>query len=421
MKKTEEVKELSALEAVAWLKVYNGTEEMQKVFGYENISDVLTEFSSEEILRKISFVEKRKVPESQPVLMKNNIRQVLRVETPIGPLEARAILDEENPFISLVFAKKGSGEPGALMTYSQGQVKLMVYSREHPDDDPTITIPMSWDNDLEPENNQEPGSISEDEPLDLRSEDTTASETAPKTGYAKISTKEQKYSEKPVKVDMNTDKFSVEGHFGTWHTIDSADFYGRKIFLMEHDFYGDDAAGIAVTEDGELVAEDLWNGLDKECFEAIEEYFEDKMSKSWKSLKFPPIYMESGLYARSNNELHLFRASAKENENCRYAIEEAIRKYFDGAHLCKYADFPVLEQFGEERTAFVLATTIKHFDWDRRFSAANRMWAATIQTIDSDISSNWIVSSHAAVLNGFIDQFRDHISCLNDARLKRSV
>lgn len=86
MKKTEEAKEMSALEAVAWLKVYDGTEEMQKVFGYENVSDVLAEFSSEEILREISFVEKRKAPESQPVLMKNNIRQVLRVETPIGPL-----------------------------------------------------------------------------------------------------------------------------------------------------------------------------------------------------------------------------------------------------------------------------------------------------------------------------------------------
>lgn len=305
------------------------------------------------------------------------------------------------------------------MTYSQGQVKLMVYSREHPDDDPTITIPMSWDHDLEPENNTE--NIPEDTQPDLDSEDTAVSESAPKTGCAKISTKEQKFSEKPVKVDMNTDKLSVEGHFGTWHTIDSADFYGRKIFLMEHDFYGDDAAGIAVTEDGELVAEDLWNGLDEECFEAIEEYFEDKKRKSWKSRKFPTIYMESVLYAKSNNELHLFRASAKENENCRYAIEEAIRKYFDGFHLCKYADFPVLEQFGEERMAFVLAATIKHYDWDKRFSIANRMWAATFQTVDSDISSGWIVCSHAAVLNGFIDQFRNHISSLNDARLKYSV
>lgn len=67
----------------------------------------------------------------------------------------------------------------------------------------------------------------------------------------------------------------VEGHVGTWHTIDSGVFVltpdtddGRpltirkRLFLMEHEEYGDEAACVIVDEDGTLVLEDVWNGYD---------------------------------------------------------------------------------------------------------------------------------------------------------------
>lgn len=45
---------------------------------------------------------------------------------------------------------------------------------------------------------------------------------------------------------------------------------------MEHDEYGSDVAGIIVSEHGQLVAEDLWNGYDTGALEAISEYLQEK-------------------------------------------------------------------------------------------------------------------------------------------------
>ena len=45
---------------------------------------------------------------------------------------------------------------------------------------------------------------------------------------------------------------------------------------MEHDEYGSDVAGIIVSEHGQLVAEDLWNGYDAGTLEAISEHLQEK-------------------------------------------------------------------------------------------------------------------------------------------------
>lgn len=72
-----------------------------------------------------------------------------------------------------------------------------------------------------------------------------------------------------------SDHIKVEGHIGTWHSIDEGDFIltpdtddGRPLtlpahlFLLEHDKYGDEAACVIVDEAGKLVLEDVWNGFD---------------------------------------------------------------------------------------------------------------------------------------------------------------
>ena len=80
----------------------------------------------------------------------------------------------------------------------------------------------------------------------------------------------------PVQVTERTSGFSIKGHKGTWHTIDQIELEGEQFFLMEHDEFGNETACIAVSEDGVLVAEDLWNGFDDDFHEAVIEYFEDK-------------------------------------------------------------------------------------------------------------------------------------------------
>ena len=44
---------------------------------------------------------------------------------------------------------------------------------------------------------------------------------------------------------------------------------------MEHDEFGSDVAGIIVAENGQLVAEDLWNGFDAGALEAVSEYLQE--------------------------------------------------------------------------------------------------------------------------------------------------
>ena len=87
---------------------------------------------------------------------------------------------------------------------------------------------------------------------------------------------EQALDEAEVTITADTRGFEADGHDGTWHTVDEKEYAGEKFFFMEHDEYGSDVAGIIVSEHGQLVAEDLWNGYDAGALEAISEYLQEK-------------------------------------------------------------------------------------------------------------------------------------------------
>ncbi|MCD7855265.1 MAG: DUF3849 domain-containing protein, partial [Clostridiales bacterium] len=123
-----------------------------------------------------------------------------------------------------------------------------------------------------------------------------------------------------------------------------------------------------------------------------------------------PVYKNTGEYAAENGERDLLRASNKENQRCREAIEKAISENFDGMHLDKKAVDGVVEQFGAERVSYVLAATIKAKDYDKRFSNSNRKWADTIDaSFRSSNSFSEIINRHPAILDGFVKQFRESI------------
>lgn len=160
----------------------------------------------------------------------------------------------------------------------------------------------------------------------------------------------------------DSDQIAVEGHVGTWYAIDETEVGGEKFFLLEHEEYGDEAACVAVNEQGKLVAEDLWNGFDEDFQDAVKEYFAEKNPTSQKEeLVVPveeesrtddsdvPVYYESFGYAAENGEVDLYRISRQLNEECRNAIEEAIADNFDGMNLADDATKSVVEQFGMER------------------------------------------------------------------------
>ncbi|MBQ3815182.1 MAG: DUF3849 domain-containing protein, partial [Clostridia bacterium] len=88
-----------------------------------------------------------------------------------------------------------------------------------------------------------------------------------------------------------------------------------------------------------------------------------------------PVYREPSSYARENDELSPYRVSRRENIACKEAIENSIRKHFDGMHLDPAAVKEVLEAFGRSRTLFVLAVSVNEKDYDGRFSRSNKEWA----------------------------------------------
>lgn len=93
---------------------------------------------------------------------------------------------------------------------------------------------------------------------------------------------EEQEHKKDGLIHGDSDQIAVEGHVGTWYAIDETEVGGEKFFLLEHEEYGDEAACIAVNEQGKLVAEDLWNGFDEDFQDAVKEYFAEKNPTSQK-------------------------------------------------------------------------------------------------------------------------------------------
>ncbi|MBO1291280.1 DUF3849 domain-containing protein [Faecalibacterium sp. Marseille-P9590] len=124
-----------------------------------------------------------------------------------------------------------------------------------------------------------------------------------------------------------------------------------------------------------------------------------------------PVYYESFAYAAENGEVDLYRISRQLNEDCRNAIEEAIADNFDGMHLADDATKSVVEQFGMERMGYILAYTLNYNNHDGRYSHSNKEWAETTCKGErgNNIRPDWIVCSHPAVLNGFVDMYRKEL------------
>lgn len=124
------------------------------------------------------------------------------------------------------------------------------------------------------------------------------------------------------------------------------------------------------------------------------------------------IYQHSGAYAVENGELDQYRKSVQANIACRDAIEAAIAEHYRGNSLGSVAFKDVVEQFGYDRTLYVLANTVQHKDWDGRISQDNKEWAKTIPIIEdksgsSDMTMRFIVDrSHPGLVNLFLNQVR---------------
>ena len=134
--------------------------------------------------------------------------------------------------------------------------------------------------------------------------------------------------------------------------------------------------------------------------------------KTREELRSLPVYKYPGEYARENGELDQYRASGRANRACKEAIETAISEHYRDNRLGPEAVHQVVEQFGFDRTMYVLANTIQQKDWDARFSHDNKAWAATIPVYEDkdgfgdDRRTSFVVNSHSGLTDLFVAQAR---------------
>ena len=122
-----------------------------------------------------------------------------------------------------------------------------------------------------------------------------------------------------------------------------------------------------------------------------------------KNVKDVPLYPYSSAYASETVELQAWRNSRRADAECRKAIDRAISEQWDGAHLPDSTAKGVIERFGAERVAYVLADTLQQRGGDGRFSNANETWAETMPMFSSK-ESRWAspIQSHPVKLDEFV-------------------
>lgn len=130
-----------------------------------------------------------------------------------------------------------------------------------------------------------------------------------------------------------------------------------------------------------------------------------------------PIYPYSFEEAERNGEMDLYKQSHNENIACAQAIRKALEDNFDGYHLKPDIEQKIIEDFGFDRTMYVLANTIQHFDYDGRISRDNKEWADTIYIPDNHLSGinrniDFLIDNPGLV-NIFTADIRDRYRKLN--------
>ena len=153
---------------------------------------------------------------------------------------------------------------------------------------------------------------------------------------------------------------------------------------------------------------DKFSDLETGYMDTIRDSIEDTARDEAKKLRELPVYPYPAGHARERGELDVYRASFRANVSCKDAIEAAIRDNYHDNRLDVAAVGQVAEQFGQERMLYVLAATVRHFDYDGRISRDNKRWANTIPIYENkdgmggDRTAQFVVCSHPGLTDLFL-------------------
>ena len=126
----------------------------------------------------------------------------------------------------------------------------------------------------------------------------------------------------------------------------------------------------------------------------------------------PYLYLGSLSEAKRNEEVQDWQDSHHLNVQCAEAIETTIRQGFDGMHLNENCARDMLEAYGFKRLSWVLSNTVQQKNDDGRFSPQNKEWAKQLYIPSSIRNHEYVVQSHPAVLDVFINLYRKELDAL---------
>ena len=232
--------------------------------------------------------------------------------------------------------------------------------------------------------------------------------------------------ERVIEADENDDVAVLFGRdavtvtFGNAEKQISYEEMGTAFLGLMESEYKDIEQARAAEEQEEEIAESATSGHNVQRLETQQTAMEQsepeqiQAGQAEAQKSYSAVYGHTLSYAMEHGEVDKYSDSRKLDRECREAIEGTIRQNFDGMHLKHDIVKPLAEQYGSERMAFVLASTIQQESWDGRFSVDNKAWASEFYIPENivhgiDMNRELIVSSHPAVLDGFIDMFRSEV------------
>ena len=194
----------------------------------------------------------------------------------------------------------------------------------------------------------------------------------------------------------------------------------REDIVIEMEFHDltDDEARALLADAHPLqsiysVYEDTESSHMNEIRDCIETRAKACVEEQREALRNLPVYIFSATFAKEHGELETYRASHRANVDCKNAIEDAIADHYRDNRLDTSCVNEVIDRFGMERVAFVLANTVQDKDWDGRISADNKAWAKEAP-VPNDYNA-WggrrtheyvCTQAHPGLINLFVNSFR---------------
>ncbi len=125
------------------------------------------------------------------------------------------------------------------------------------------------------------------------------------------------------------------------------------------------------------------------------------------------LYRNSLSEAKRNNEINEYKESINENIRCRDFLDGQIKEKFDGMYLPDECAENAVNEFGYDRTMWVIANTILEREGDGRFHRVNREWAKNLHIPNDRRNYEFALNSHSCIVDGLADDVRKMYAQLN--------